>query len=243
MIGGGGDPSGRSLAGFTVELDVYSGPYEWLLALILKDEVEIFEVPLRDLVDLYLEARDPESSASLDRDTDFASSASSLILLKSRTLSPLFEPESDDEEGAVSPEDLAERLSEYLKVRRGAESLRERFEGNAGHYPSGHELKARPGRLRVDGRRIELAAKRVFSRLEEPPVEHLGKITVTLQELAALIRTSLSRGPVSYEELTRGMDRLHSAVTFAAALSLAHEGRIKLLQSEPLGPLTMEAST
>lgn len=243
MTAGGGDPSGRPLAGFTVELDVYSGPYEWLLALILKDEVDIFEVPLRDLVDLYLEARDPASPDSLDRDTDFASSAASLILLKSRTLSPLFEPEPDDEDGAVSPEELAERLSQYLKIRRGAEHLRERFEDNAGHYPSGHELKPRPGRLRVDARRIELAAKRVFSRLEEPPVEHLGKITVTIQELAALIRASLSRGPVSYEDLTRGMDRLHSAVTFAAALSLAHEGRINLLQSEPLGPLTMEASS
>ncbi len=243
MISGGGDPSGRSLAGFTVELDVYSGPYEWLLALILKDEVDIFEVPLRDLVDMYLEARDPESSASLDRDTDFASSASSLILLKSRTLSPLFEPEPDDEEGAASPEELAERLSQYLKIRRGAESLRGRFGRNAGHYPSGHELRPRPGRLRVDRRRIELAAKRVFSRLEEPSVEHLGRITVTVQELAALIRASLSRGPVSYEDLTQGMDRLHSAVAFAAALSLANEGRIKLLQSEPLGPLTMEASS
>jgi segregation and condensation protein A len=242
-FGSPGDSPGRSLAGFTVELDVYSGPYEWLLALILKDEVEIFEVPLRELISLYLEARDPESSSSLDRDTDFASSASSLILLKTRTLSPLFEPESDDEEGAVSPEDLAERLSAYLKIRRGAQTLRERFERNAGHYPSGHELRPRPGKLRVDEKRLTLAAKRVFSRLEEPPVEHLGRITVTVQELAALIRASLVRGPVSYEELTRDMDRLHSAVTFAAALSLAHEGRIKLNQSEPLGPLTLEPST
>lgn len=240
--GSPGDSPGRSLAGFTVELDVYSGPYEWLLALILKDEVEIFEVPLRELVNLYLEARDPESSNALERDTDFASSASSLILLKSRTLSPLFDPEPDEEESAASPEELAERLSEYLKIRRGAENLRERFGRNAGHYPSGHELRPRPGRLRVDGKRMSLAAKRVFSRLEEPPVEHLGKITVTVQELAALIRASLARGPVSFEEITRGMDRLHSAVTFAAALSLANEGRLNLIQSEPLGPLTMEPS-
>jgi hypothetical protein len=39
------EPLGRSLSDFTVELDVYSGPYEWLLALILKDELEIFEIP------------------------------------------------------------------------------------------------------------------------------------------------------------------------------------------------------
>jgi segregation and condensation protein A len=48
------DPPGRALSDFTVELDVYSGPYEWLLALILEDELEIFEIPLRELVGLYL---------------------------------------------------------------------------------------------------------------------------------------------------------------------------------------------
>ena len=84
--------TGRSLADFTVELDVYSGPYEWLLALILKDELEIFEVPLRELVGLYAGSRDPEAANALDRDTDFAGSAAALILLKSRTLTPALEP-------------------------------------------------------------------------------------------------------------------------------------------------------
>jgi segregation and condensation protein A len=71
-------------------------------------------------------------------------------------------------------------------------------------------------------------------------VKHLGPITVTLQELASVIRTALVRGPVPYEELVRDMDRLRSAVAFAAALSLAHEGHLRLLQPEPLGPLTLE---
>ena len=65
----------RALSDFTVELDVYSGPYEWLLALILKEELEIFEVPLRELVTLYVQARDPEAPNALERDTDFAGSA------------------------------------------------------------------------------------------------------------------------------------------------------------------------
>jgi len=52
------EPQGRSLSDFTVELDVYSGPYEWLLALILKDELEIFEIPLRKLVESYMGARE-----------------------------------------------------------------------------------------------------------------------------------------------------------------------------------------
>jgi segregation and condensation protein A len=236
------DPSGRSLSDFTVELDVYSGPYEWLLALVLKDELEIFEVPLRELVGLYLEARDPESPTALERDTDFAGSAAALILLKSRTLSPSLEVDAEGEEAeALSPEQLAERLTEYLKVRRGAEALRERFA--ARHHPSAHALPPRPGRLRIEPERLFEAARRAFSRLVEPPVGHLGPITVTLQELASLIHSALVRGPVSYEELVKDMDRLKKAVAFAAALSLAQEGHLRLSQAEPLGPLTLEPGT
>jgi segregation and condensation protein A len=235
------DPSGRALSDFTVELDVYSGPYEWLLALILKEELEIFEVPLRELVNLYVQARNPEAPNALERDTDFAGSAAALVLLKSRTLSPLSDDGEGEEEEALSPEQLAERLSRYLMVRRGAEALRERFARNAGHHPTAHLLPPRPGRLRIDPDRILEAASRSFSRPAEPPVRHLGPITVTLQELASLIRAALAGGgPVPYEELVRNMGRLRSAVAFAAALSLAHEGHLTLRQSEPLGPLTLE---
>jgi segregation and condensation protein A len=236
------DPWGRALSDFTVELDVYSGPYEWLLALILKDELEIFEVPLHELVSLYQQARDPEAPNVLERDTDFAGSAAALVLLKSRTLSPGPEDAEDAEEEAISPEQLAERLTRYLMVRRGAEALHERFAQNAGHHPSAHVLPPRSGRLRIDPERVVEAARRSFSRPAEPPVQHLGPITVTLQDLASLIRTALARGPVTYEELVRNMDRLRAAVAFAAALSLAHEGHVRLLQSEPLGTLILEPS-
>jgi segregation and condensation protein A len=230
----------RALSDFTVELDVYSGPYEWLLALILKDELEIFEIPLRELVGIYLRSRNPEAPNALERDTDFAGSAAALILLKSRTLSPDPPDAESGEEEALSAVQLAERLTQYLKVRRGAEALRERFASNAGHYPSVHAVPPRPGRLRVDHERLLEAARRAFSRLDEPPIGHLGPITVTLQELIAVIHAALARGPVSYDELVKDMDRLNKAVAFAAALSLAQEGRLRLSQAKPLGPLTLE---
>ena len=234
------EPSGRALSDFTVELDVYSGPYEWLLALILKEEVEIFEVPLRELVSLYLQARDPEAPNALERDTDFAGSAAALVLLKSRTLSPMPDESEEGEEDQLSPEQLAERLTRYLMVRRGAHALHARIAQNAGHHPTSHILPPRQGKIRIDQERIVKAARRSFSRPAEPPVKHLGPITVTLQELASVIRTALVRGPVAYEDLVSDIDRRRSAVAFAAALSLAHEGHLNLRQPEPLGPLTLE---
>ena len=235
------EPLGRSLSDFTVELDVYSGPYEWLLALILKDELEIFEVPLRELVASYLLARQPDAANGLERDTDFAGSAAALVLLKSRTLSPAIDTE-DIEDETLSPEELAAKLTEYLKIRRAAEHLKIRFAANAGHYASGHTIPPRPGSLHVEPERLSLAARQAFSRVLEPPVRHLGPITVTLQELAGIIRTALAGGPISYETLTSDMDRMNRAVAFAAALSLAQEGSLTLAQSEPLGTLILEPS-
>ena len=238
------EPRGRALAGFTVELDVYSGPYEGLLALILQDELEIFEVPLRELVSLYRNANSPRTPGefpnTLERDTDFVDSATSLVLLKGRALLPTFEPEEEADEGSFSPRDLEERLVTYLKIRRGAEALGDRFAKNAGFYPSGHTLLPRPRSLHLSTDRLVAAARRAFRRTVEPEVKHLGPITVTVDELAALIRASLTRGPLSFEDLVRDMDRLRSAVAFAAALSLASEGRVSLSQSEPFGPLTLK---
>jgi segregation and condensation protein A len=236
-------PLGRSLSDFTVELDVYSGPYEWLLALILKDELEIFEIPLRELVESYLFDRRPDAANGLERDTDFAASAAALVLLKSRTLSPAIDADTEGvEEEPLSPEELADRLSEYLKIRRAAEHLRNRFASNVGHYASGHTIPPRPGSLSIEPDRVSLAARKAFSRVLEVPVRHLGPITVTLQDLAGAIRTALAGGPVSYERFTSDMDRMNRAVAFAAALSLAQEGSLTLAQAEPLGPLILEPS-
>ena len=235
----------RSLSHFTVELDVYSGPYEGLLALILKHELEIFEVPLHELVNLYRSAYHDtygslQPSGALERDTDFVGSATSLVLLKGRALIPASEEEEAGEEPASS-QDMEERLVTYLKIRRGAEALGERFARNTGFYPSGHALRPRPRSLRVRSDRLANAARRAFLRTAEPEVKHLGPITVTVEELVALIRASLTRGkPLSFEDLVRGMNRLRSAVAFAAALSLASEGRVNLSQEEPFGPLTLE---
>ncbi len=240
----GAEPREHALASFTIELDAYSGPYEGLLTLILKDELEIFEVPLSELVALYRNTySSPQSPtpSTLERDTDFVDSATSLVLLKGRALAPVFEEGGEEaDEGALSLEDLEERLVTYLKIRHGAEALKERFARNVAFYPTGHALRPRPGRLRVSPDRLGNTVRRTFGRTAEPEVGHLGPITVTVEELVALIRSSLARGPLSFEDLVRDMDRLRSAVAFAAALSLASEGRLALSQPEPFGPLTLE---
>lgn len=235
-----------ALAAFTVELDVYSGPYEGLLTLILKDELEIFEVPLGKLVNLYrsaYHAPETKTDGALERDTDFVDSATSLVLLKGRALTPVPDAEEGAGEEYFNPQDLEERLVNYLKIRRGAEALRERFDRNAHFYPSAHSLCPRRRSLILSVDRLAGATRRAFLRTAEPEVGHLGPIAVTIEGLAALIRMSLTGVPLSFEDLVRDMDRLHSAVAFAATLTLASQGYVNLSQKKPFGPLILEPTT
>lgn len=225
---------------FDVELDIYTGPYDLLLSLILKQELEVFEISLAHLVQLYCNSY---QSADLERDTDFADSATSLVLLKSRGLFPGLSTESHLSETPINREDLATRLVTYLKIQRAADNLSLRLKDNARSYASANTLPPSPGRLRLSKKKLMRSARRIFSQPAEPDVSHLGEVSVTVQELATMIKDRLMRGPISFEELIAGMDRLHAAVTFAAALSLSSEGRITLRQAEPLGSLILDPSS
>ena len=123
-----------------------------------------------------------------------------------------------------------------MKIVAPPKLLRERFAANAGHYPRPTPCPRGLAFCTSKPERVSLAARRAFSRLIEPPVRHLGPITVTLQELAGIIRTALATGPISYEILTRDMDRLNRAVAFAAALSLAQEGSLTSPRPNPRAP-------
>lgn len=228
------------LSEFTVELDIYSGPYEWLLALILRDELEIFEIPLGELVSLY---RKNYPEGLLERDSSFTDSAASLVLLKSNSLSPALEEEEETaEEPLASPEELAERLRRYLMARRGAEEIERAFDRNSGSYTTAHSLHPSTGGMKVDRKRLLYSARRAFSRNAEPSTRHMGRITVTLQELADLIKSSLFSGPLKLDDILGEMDRLHSAVGFAAAVSMASRGEIGISQGEHLGPITLKSN-
>ena len=121
------------------------------------------------------EERNP-AEGGLERDTDFAGSASALVLLKSRTLSPAIDAEIEgDEDEPLSPEELAEAhgmLEDSSRRRTSARTFRrERGPLPFGPHPA---PEARPPAGQTE--RVSLAARRAFSRLIEPPVRHLGPI-------------------------------------------------------------------
>lgn len=82
-------------------LDNFEGTLEFLLCLIQKDEIDIYDVPIQNLIRQYIQKIIEQESEGLEKGTEFIGTASYLIWLKSKTLLPSHEQEPLNLEEAV----------------------------------------------------------------------------------------------------------------------------------------------
>ena len=102
-------------------LDTFEGPLDLLLTLIKKNKVSIWDIPIVELTDQYLEAISGIEKTMLDNTGEFIILASELLYIKSKMLLPKDEEDEDE----VDPrEELAQRLYEYKKFKEASQSMR-----------------------------------------------------------------------------------------------------------------------
>ncbi|MBN2625046.1 MAG: segregation/condensation protein A [Spirochaetales bacterium] len=98
------------------KLESFEGPLDLLLFLIKKNEVNIYDIPIADITEQYLEYMKYAAAVDLENITEFYLMASTLLYIKSRMLLPVevdFEDELDDPR-----RELVEKLIEYQKYRK-----------------------------------------------------------------------------------------------------------------------------
>ena len=97
---------------YRVQLQNFEGPLDLLLFLIRKNEVEIYDIPVADITQQYLEYLTMIELLDLDNASEFVLMAATLIRIKAQMLLP--KPELEDDEEAEDPrEELVRRLLEY----------------------------------------------------------------------------------------------------------------------------------
>ena len=101
-------------------LDSFEGPLDLLLTLIQKNKVSIYDIPILEITDQYLEVINSEENTDLDYTGEFLVMASQLLYIKSKMLLP--KPELEEEEDPR--EDLAMRLMLYKKYKEASMELR-----------------------------------------------------------------------------------------------------------------------
>src|SRR3954467_9039622 len=110
-----------------LDLDVFAGPFDLLMSLILRDELDLLEVEIADIVVAYLDHLEAREELDLEATTEFLVLIAALLELKSRLMLPGEEVEELD---AVLPaeaaEELLERMLRYARFRGAAGWLGER---------------------------------------------------------------------------------------------------------------------
>jgi segregation and condensation protein A len=109
-----------------LDLDVFAGPFDLLMTVVLRDEISLAEVELGEIVIAYLEHVEEQGDLDLEAATEFLVLIASLLELKSRLLLPA--PEEVEELGpAEAADELLARMLEYARYRGAAGYLGELF--------------------------------------------------------------------------------------------------------------------
>src|SRR5437660_396929 len=107
------------LAELELDLDVFSGPFDLLLTLVLREEIDLLEVDLADVVLSYLDHLESRGELDLEVATEFLVLIAGLLELKSR----LMLPRDDDELLDLDPAEAAEGLFALLERHKQGEAV------------------------------------------------------------------------------------------------------------------------
>jgi segregation and condensation protein A len=234
-----------AVASLDLELDVFAGPFDLLLAVVLREEVSLLEVDLSEVVLAYIEHLEREDELDLDVATEFLVLIASLLELKSRLLLPGAEEMAElGPEEAV--EELVARMLEYRRYRDAAAMLSERFEDGRRYLYRSAPLPADLRRVSLDAAKAtyepEVLAAAIGDLLEvapDPDTSHI-RPTVSLERRLGVLRELLSGGGFDFEDAFGQEDRLTQAVTLFALLELYRKGEATWEQREAFGPIQVK---
>ena len=237
---------------FEVATPVYDGPFDLLLHLILKEEVDIHEVSLTRIVEAYLEEIQRMQMLDLDVATEFLLIASTLVELKTRRLLPGREDMDLDEELAMwSERDLLLARLLDCKTFKDVASVFSQFTERASlSFPRRSGPDERFADLlpdMLDGV-TPLRLQRAYLRVTQPKpptsidLFHVAPIRASVAEaLMEMLETLPKLGKVTFRQITEAIyDRIEVVVRFLAILELYKQGRVSIEQSDRFGEIEVQ---
>jgi segregation and condensation protein A len=227
-----------------LDLDVFAGPFDLLLAVVLREEVSLLEVQLGEVVVAYVDHLEEMGELDLEVATEFLVLIASLLELKSRLMLPSEEDGIDAMKPEEAVEELLARMLEYRRYRDASAVLVERFEAERPYLYRSAPLPADLRRVAVesahavyDPERLGKAIGDLLTEPEEVDISHI-RPTVSLQRRLRVLRDALERrSSFDFDEEFGGEDRLTQAVTIFALLDLYSKGEVTWEQKENFGPI------
>lgn len=226
---------------YTLETESFQGPLEALLDLIEARKLSISEISLAEVTDGYLAYVEKLPELPLGETSQFILVASTLLLIKSRTLLPTLDLSPDEEE---SVHELERRLARYAVVRKAAKLLRHEWGLSPLLLP-----KRAPERIAVFSPAeasvalLYAAGQKLLQILPKP--EALARAAVApmlaLEDVIVSVRNRLSSAiKTRFSELVKTKDRHEVIVYFLAMLELVRAGSASVSQDKLFEDITIE---
>jgi len=233
-----------TVAELDLDLDVFAGPFDLLMAVVLREEVSLLEVELAEVIVAYIEHLEREDELELEVATEFLVLIASLLELKSRLLLPGEEEGLDDITPEEAVEELLARMLEYRRYRDAAAVLEQRFEAERGYLYRSAPLPLELRKVALEAATAVYDPERLGAALGDllaiPPELNLDHIrpTVSLEKRLRAVREALrAHASIDFDEQFGGEDRLTQAVTLFALLELYRKGEATWEQTKPFGPI------
>lgn len=239
--------SAEAVRELDLDLDAFEGPFDLLLTLVLKEELELRDVEVADIVAVFAERLLERSPVDLEACGEFLVLVSSLLELKVRELFPE-EVELQELDPDEAADELAGRLAVYRRFKTAAEWLEERLETESDRFfrigPA--PLAPVPPRpfAAQDPERLAAALRGLAAEPPEPSLRHMAlrfpPVSLFLERFRSVLRR---RRRFVFDEETGELSRIEQAVAFLALLELRKAGEVRIGQPAPFEPITVWSGT
>lgn len=243
-----------------VKLEVFEGPLDLLLHLIDKNKIDIYDIPIVEITDQYMEYIRSMEEEDLGVMSEFMVMAATLIDIKCRMLLPKEVNEEGQEEDPRA--DLVERLLEYKACKYMSYELKERMDEAAGVFYKGPTI---PGEVLAYREPVDVQEllkdltleklnqiyKSILRKQEDkldPIRSRFGKIEreeVSLSEkMLQMKEYAVSHRRFSFRQLLEEQSsRVQIIVTFLSILELMKMGHIRVEQEALFEDIQVEVIT
>jgi len=239
-----------------IRLPNFEGPFDLLLFLIKKDEIDIYDIPIAEITRQYLEYIELMRELNLEVAGEFILMAATLIQIKVRMLLPKPEIEEDEEEEDLRAT-LVQQLLEYKRFKEVSEALRDIEERQCRFYPRSYFNWLRRYEKGIDGEFDDSVLRDVtlFDLLKafKSVIDNMPKVTshevkapvATIDEQIDYVLGELSKSEkIAFSDLMKRLkDRVVIIVTFLAVLELIRTHKILLHQASLFGEIWLQRRT
>jgi segregation and condensation protein A len=227
-----------------LDLDSFEGPFDLLLTLVLKEELELADVQVAEVVLAFVERLAERSRLDLDACGEFLVLVAALLELKARGLFPDEDAGLEELTPDEAAEELAERLALYRRFKAAAAWLDERLDAEADRFfrvgPA--PLAPMPARP-LDPQDPEELVAVLRALAVDPPEPSLRHLVLTFPPVSLFLERFRSvlrrRRRFVFDHEVAGLSRIEQAVGFLALLELRKTGEVALGQSAPFEPITV----